>query len=155
MKKQVSLMAFLCLLILTCCQQGNKLPESYKTDVCNELSQMTVKFFDAWVKEDLDSCMSFLASDFINMWSSESTANYEQSRESNKNLFDNFIVKDVKYERTECVVDKDMAFEIGVFEQTLISNDGKDTIPNKVRGMTVFKKQEDGSWKQFRLIAQQ
>ena len=155
MKSPLTLTAIFCLLILTCCQQGTKLPENYQAEVCDELIQLDKLFFEAWDNEDLDSCMSFIAPDFINMFSAGTASNFEESRESYKSMFENYIIEGVKFDRSECFVDQNFAFEIGTFEQTLISNDGKDTIQGKTRAISVFKKQEDGSWKQFRLISQQ
>jgi len=148
-------MALLCLLILTCCQQGTKLPETYQDDVCNELSQLSALYFEAWENEDLDSVMFFLDKDMLNMFSFGPATNFEENRESFINVFDTYSVEDVKYERTECLVDSKYAFDTGWFEQKWISNDTQDTISFKMRGMSVWKKQEDGSWKMFRLIAQQ
>jgi len=155
MKNPVSLLAILCLLILTCCQQGTKLPENYQDRVCEELSKLGAKYFEAWDNEDLEACMSFYDKDFVNMFSFGSVSNLEQCRESYKNMFENFIIEGVKYERSECFADHNFAFEVGTLEQTLISNNKEDTVISKVRGMSVYKKQEDGSWKQFRLFAQQ
>ena len=155
MKNVASLMAIFCLLILTCCQQGAKLPENYQAQVCEELSQLGDKYFEAWANEDLDSVMFFLDKECINMFSYDRATNFEEDRESFRNIFDTYSVEDVKFERTECIVDHNMAFVTGLFEQKWITNDKKDTIFFKMRGMTVYKKQENGSWKMFRLIGQQ
>lgn len=155
MKKTELFIGFLCLSALFSCQPEKKPADVYKAEVAEELSRLNKLYFEAWQNEDLDSCMSFLAPDFINMFSYGPVSNYEQCRETNKKVFDDYIIEGVKYERTECFVDCDMAFEDGLFEQQWITNDKSDTIFFKMRGLTVFKKQEDGSWKQFRLIAQQ
>ena len=155
MKSHLTLTAIFCLLILTCCHQGIKPPENYQAEVCNELNRLDKLFFEAWDNENLDSCMAFLDDSFINMFSSGHSLNLQESRDSYKNFFDSYIIEGVKYDQIECFADQDFAFEIGHFEQTLISNDGKDTIQGKVRAISVFKKQEDGRWKQFRLIGQQ
>ena len=155
MKNSASLMALLCLLILTSCQPGTKLPENYQAQVCDELSKLGVKYFEAWEKEDLETCISFYDKDFLNMFSYGPANNVEQCRESYKNIFDNYSIDGVKWERTDCFADHNFAFETGLFEQRWISNDKQDTINFKMRGMTVYKKQVDSSWKQFRLIGQQ
>ena len=149
------LTALFCLFILTCCQQGTKLPENYQAKVCEELSQSLNKSLEAWQKEDLETYMSFLDKDMLNMFSYGPANNLEQCRESYKNVFDNYSIDGVKWELTDCFVDHNFAFETGLFEQRWISNDKQDTINFKMRGMTVYKKQVDGSWKQFRLIGQQ
>jgi ketosteroid isomerase-like protein len=155
MKKVTLLLALVCLLFLTCCQQGTKLPENYQAEVCDELSQLNTPYFEAWANEDLDSVLFFLDKDFLNMFSYGPATNLEENIESFKNVFDTYSVEDVKYEETECLVDHIYAFTTGWFEQKWITNDMQDTISFKMRGMTVWKKQEDGSWKMFRLIAQQ
>ena len=155
MKNSVSLLAIFCLLSLTCCQQGTKLPENYQAQVCEELSQLNVKYFEAWDNEDLDLVMSFLDKEFINMFSYGPATNYEENREGFRNIFDTYLVENVRYDRTECLVDHNMAFETGLFEQKWISNDGKDTLSFKMRGISVWKKDAEGNWKMFRLIAQQ
>jgi ketosteroid isomerase-like protein len=155
MKKMELFIGLLCFIALLSCGPEKKPADAYKAEVAEELSRLNKLYFEAWQNEDLDSCMSFLAPDFINMFSYGPASNYEQCREANKNVFDNYIIEGVKYERTECFVDCDMAFEDGFFEQQWITNDKSDTIFFKMRGLTVFKKQADGNWKQFRLIAQQ
>lgn len=155
MKNAVTLMAFLCLLILPCCQKGTKLPENYQAQVCEELSRLGTTYFEAWDNENLDSCLFFLDKDFLNMFSYGPATNLQENIESFRNVFDTYSVEDVKYERTECLVDHIYAFETGLFEQKWISNDAKDTISFRMRGLTVWRKQEDGSWKMFRLIGQQ
>jgi len=153
MKKIFLLIA--CCSIMISCQTEKKPSDAYKAEVAEELARMNSLYFEAWQNEDLDSTMSFFAPDFMNMFSYGPAANVEQCRESFKDVVDNYSIEGVKYERTECFVDCDYAFEVGLFEQQWITNDKSDTVFFKMRGMTVFKKQEDGSWKMFRLIAQQ
>jgi ketosteroid isomerase-like protein len=99
--------------------------------------------------------MSYLDKDFINMFSYPAADNIEQCRESFQNVIDAYSIEGVKYNRTECLVDLNYAIETGMFEQSWISNDHQDTIDFKMRGMSIWKKQPDGSWKMYRLIAQQ
>jgi len=147
--------ATLCLFILTCCQQGDKLPDNYQAEVCEELSQSFNKSLEAWQKEDLETYMSFLDKDMLNMFSYGPAQNLEQCRKSFSDIFNNYSIEGVKWEPVECIVDHDLAFMITLFEQKWISNDKQDTISFKMRGMGVFRKQEDGSWKMFRLFGQQ
>jgi ketosteroid isomerase-like protein len=153
MKKNFLLAVFI--FGLFSCQQENKPAPGYKTQVADELSRQMDLYMEAWENENLDSCMTFYDPDFINMFSYGPAQNYEECRKSFQEVFDSFSIEGVKWERTECMVDCDMAFEIGFFEQQWITNDKSDTVFFKMRGMSVSKKQEDGSWKQFRLIAQQ
>jgi ketosteroid isomerase-like protein len=155
MKKVTLLTALLCLLFLSCCQKETKLPETYQDDVCNELSELSTLFYEAWANEDLDSVLFFLDKDFLNMFAYGPITNLDENIESFRDVFDTYSIEDVKYEETECLVDHIYAFTTGWFEQKWITNDMQDTISFKMRGMDVWRKQEDGSWKIFRLIAQQ
>lgn len=155
MKQVAFLVALACLFILSSCQQETKLPENYQAEVCDELSQLGTLYFEAWANEDIDSVLFFLDKDFLNMFSYGPATNLEENIESFRNVADTYSIEDVKYEETECLVDHIYAFTTGWFEQKWITNDMQDTISFKMRGMTVWKKHEDGSWKMFRLIAQQ
>jgi len=155
MKNFTYLVALFCLLILICCQQGTKLPENYQAQVCEELSESLNKSLEAWEKEDLEGYLSFLDKDFINMFSYGPAQNLEECRKSFGDVFNNYSIEGVKWEPVDCIVDHNLAFMTTLFEQKWISNNEQDTISFKMRGMAVSRKQEDGSWKTFRLIGQQ
>ena len=155
MKNFTSFMVFLCLLLLTGCQQGTKLPENYQAQVCEELSKSLTKSLETWEKEDLEGYLSFFDRDFVNMFSYGPAQNLEECRKSFSDVFANYSIEAVKWEPVECIVDHNLAFMTTLFEQKWISNDKQDTISFKMRGMSVSRKQEDGSWKMFRLIGQQ
>lgn len=156
MKKVTLLIALLYLLILVNCKQGSKLPENYQDEVCAELTEFTQKSLETWENEDLETYMSYLDKNILNMYSYDMRMNYEECREGFKNLFDDYSIEDVKFESIECFVDHNYAFEIGLLDQKWISNDKQDTIvTDRLRGLTIYKKQEDGNWKMFRLIGQQ
>ena len=155
MKKVTLLIALLYLLILVNCKQGSKLPENYQDEVCAELTEFTHKSLETWENEDLETYMSYLDKDIVNMYSYSLSANFEENRQLFKDLFDDYSIEDVKSEVVECFVDHNYAFVVGFIDQKWISNDKQDTIvTDKLRGLTVYKKQEDGNWKMFRLIGQ-
>ena len=155
MKNFAFSVAFSCLFFLTSCQQGTKLPEDYQDQVCKELSESMTKSLEAWEKEDLETYLTFLDKDMLNMFSFGPAQNLEECRKSFIDVFDNYSIEGVKWEPVECIVDHNLAFLTSLFEQKWISNDKQDTISFKMRGMSVSRKQEDGSWKMFRLIGQQ
>lgn len=155
MKNPVSLLAVFCLLILTCCQQGTKLPENYQAKVCEELSESFTRSLEAWEKEDLETNLSFLDKDILNMFSYGPAQNLEECRKSFRDVFDTYSIEGVKWEPVECIVDHNLAFMTTLFEQKWITNDKQDTISFKMRGIGIYRKQEDESWKMFRLIGQQ
>ena len=67
---------------------------------------MGAKYFEAWENEDLDSVMCFLrpeVSEYVFLWPRRQTL--KENRESSRKVFDAYSVEDVKYERTECLVD--------------------------------------------------
>lgn len=155
MKSPLTLTAIFCLLILPCCKQGTKLPEDYQAQVCEKLSESLNKSLEAWKNEDMEGYLSFCDKDFLNMFSYGPAQNLEQCRKSFSDVFNNYSIEGVKLEPVECIVDHNLAFVTSLFEQTWISNDKQDTISAKMRVLAVSKKQEDGSWKMFRLIGQQ
>jgi len=155
MKSPLTLTAIFCLFILICCQQGTKLPENYQSQVCEELSESLTKSLEAWEKEDLEAYLSFFDKDMLNMFSYGPAQNLDECRKSFSDVFNNYSIEGVKWEPVDCIVDHNLAFMTTLFEQKWISNDKQDTISFKMRGMSVSRKQEDGSWKMFRLIGQQ
>jgi len=129
--------------------------KNYESEVKTKIAEQSRLYFEAWQNKDLESTLSFLADDFINMFSINTTQNKEQCRDDWKNIFDNYAIEDVEYKRIECIVHHDMAFDTGWFKQKWTSNDKKENISFNMRGLSIYKKQSDGSWKMFRLIAQQ
>ena len=71
-----------------------------------------------------------------------------------KDVFDTYSIEGIEFKSIDLVVDNDYTIETGMFKQIWITNDKQDTIHFDMRGVTVFKKQDDGSWKIFRLFGQ-
>lgn len=155
MKNILSILTAVALLATFSCQQPKQLPESYQVEVKQKIAETLKLYNEAWENEDLDSTMTFIDEGFINMFSFGPSQTKEEGRVSFKNVFDTYSVDDVEYKRVECIVDKNYAFETGFYKQKWVTNDKQDTISFDMRGLIVFKKQEDGSWKMFRLMAQQ
>jgi ketosteroid isomerase-like protein len=120
-----------------------------------EINRLSNLYFEAWENEDLDSTLFFLDEGFINMFGMGMSQTKEECREDWKNVFDTYLVKDVEYSPVELIIDRHYAFETGLFKQKWITLDEQDTLLFDMRGMSVWKKQEDGSWKMFRLMGQQ
>lgn len=155
MKTTTPLIALFFLLILYSCQQGSEISESYQDEVCAELVEFTHKSHETWENEDLETYMSYLDKDIVNMYFYGLSMNLEENREGFKDLFETYSIEDVKFEAVECFADHNYAFVVGFLDQKWISNDKQDTIvTDKLRFLTVFKKQEDGTWKVFRLMGQ-
>ena len=156
MKKAIYLLLVL-IPVISCQQtkQTGQTAEEYQAEVKEKIAQFNKLYFEAWENEDLDSTLFFLDEGFINMFSFGPSQTKEECREGFQNVIDMYSIEDVKYERVELIADQNYAFETGFFKQTWISNDKQDTVLFDMRGMSVFKKQEDGSWKMFRLVGQQ
>ena len=149
---------FTFLVFLISCQQSKQIDtisEEYQVQVKEEIAQLDRLFFKAWENEDLDSCLSVLDEGFINMFNFGMSMTKEQCRDGFADLFDNYSVEDVEYESVDLIADLNYAIETLLLKQKWITNDKQDTILFNMRQMTVFKKQDDGSWKWFRHIAQQ
>ncbi|MCJ7802761.1 MAG: nuclear transport factor 2 family protein, partial [Candidatus Marinimicrobia bacterium] len=104
--------------------------------------------------KDLDSTLFFLDEGFINMFSFGMSLTKQECREGFQEVFDTYSIEGVEFKIIEVIVDNDYAFETEMFKQKWISNDKQDTILFDMRPMFVFKKQDDCSWKIFRLIGQ-
>jgi ketosteroid isomerase-like protein len=146
------------LILLVSCQPSKQIDptsEEYQAQVKEEIFQLNKLYFEAWENELLDSTLFFLDEGFINMFSFALYQTKEDCREDWKNAFDTYSIEGVEYKRIELIADQNYAFETGLFKQKWITNDKQDTLLFDMRGLTVFKKQEDGSWKMFRLVGQQ
>ena len=155
MKNILSILTTVALLAMFSCESSKQLPENYQDEVKQKIAESNKLYFEAWENEDLDSTMTFIDEGFINMFSFGPSQTKEEGRESFKNVFDTYSVEDVEYKRVECIVDKNYAFETGFFKQKWVTNDKQDTISFDMRGLTVLIKQEDSSWKIFRMMGQQ
>ncbi|MCK4814538.1 nuclear transport factor 2 family protein [bacterium] len=156
MKKAIFLLIVL-IPAISCQQtkQTGQTAEEYQAEVKEKIAQFNKLYFEAWENEDLDSTLFFLDEGFINMFSFGPSQTKEECREGFKNVFDMYSIVEVEYESVELIADQNYAFETGFFKQKWISNDKQDTVLFDMRGISVFKKQEDGGWKMFRLVGQQ
>ena len=137
------------------CQQKQEVTEEYKNEVKQKIAEVSKLYLEAWENEDLDSVITFLDEGFLNMFSFGFTQTKEECPAEFREVWDTYTVEDLEYKTVEIVVDQNYAYETGVFKQKWITNDKQDTIYFDMRGMNVFKKQENGSWKYFRSMGQQ
>ena len=68
MKTTTTLIALFYLLILVGCKQGLEVSESYQDEVCAELTQLTHESLETWENEDVETYMSYLDKDIVNMY---------------------------------------------------------------------------------------
>jgi ketosteroid isomerase-like protein len=156
MKKAIFLLVGLILFIS--CQQTRQIgqtEEEYQAEAKEKIAQIDKLYMEAFENMDLDSSLFFLDEGFINMFSLNLFQTKEECRIDWKNIFDTYSVEGVEYKSVEIIVDQNYAFETGLFKQKWITANKQDTLFFNMRGMTVFKRQEDGSWKMFRLVGQQ
>lgn len=153
--KKVSLLSIVLILVMSCQQQNVQTPEEYQAEVKEEITQLNRLYLEAWENEDVDSVLYFVDEGFINMFYLGMSMTKEQCRDGFANVFDTYSVEDVEYEIVEVIADQNYAVETGLLKQKWITNDKQDTTFFDMRGMNVWKKQEDGSWKIFRGIGQQ
>lgn len=155
MRKTPLFLTFL-VFFISCQQtkQNVQTPEEYQGEVKEEIAQLDRLFFEAWENEDLETCLSMVDEGFINMFSFGMSTTKEQCRDGFADVFDTYSIEDVEYESVEVIADQNYTVETGLLQQKWITNDKQDTILFDVRLITVFKKQEDSSWKWFRHYAQ-
>ena len=155
MKKTPLFLTFL-VFFISCQQtlQTGQATEEYKTEVKETIAKFNKLFHEAWENKDLDSTLFFYDEGSINMFGFEFSATKQECRELFQGVFDTYSIEGVEFKSIELVIDNNYAFETGMYKQKWISNDMQDTILFDVRTMFVFKKQDDDSWKIFRLIVQ-
>ncbi len=155
MKKTPLFLTFL-VFFISCQQtvQTGQATEEYKTEVKETIAKFNKLYYEAWENKDLDSTLFFLDEGFINMFNFELSFTKQECREGFQGVFDTYSIEGVEFKSIDLVVDNNYACETGMFKQKWISNDVQDTILFDMRTMFVFKKQDDGGWKIFRLIGQ-
>ena len=156
MKPFTFLIALLSVIILMNCQQEKKQNENSKTDaeVAEEIVQVWADYIEYANNDNLDACMSMMTDDYINMASYNSTQyGIEETKEFTASWLENNTSEIVDYQQIELFVHDDMVYEFCMLEQK-ITPDGQETIIAKSRCLSVFKKQEDGSWKFHRWMVQ-
>jgi len=155
MKNSLSILsAILLLTCISCHQQPEQSAEDYQKEVQQKIAELDKMWFEAWENEDLNSAMSLLDEDFLNIFSFNLTWNKEEFREYFQEGININSIEDVHYKTVETVVDQNYAFNILLFKQKIINKVIQDTTYYDVRVMIVHKKQEDGNWKVFRLMGQ-
>jgi len=157
MKKYLWTIIPIILLAATSCQQTKQIDpnsEEYQAKVKEEIAQLDRLYYEAWQNEDLETCLSMLDEGFINMFYFSMSMSKEQCSDGFADVFDTYSIEDVEYESVEVIADKNYAIETLLFQQKWITNDKQDTTLFDIRSITIFKKQEDSSWKWFRHYAQ-
>ena len=155
MKKAIFLVVVLAVISCQQTKQNVQTTEEYQAEVKEEIAQLDRLYYEAWENEDLETCLSMLDKGFINMFYFGMSTPKEQCRDGFADVFDTYSIEDVEFESVEVIADQNYAIETLLFQQKWITNDKQDTILFDLRSMTVFKKQEDSSWKWFRHIAHQ
>lgn len=157
MKKPTYLLSTILFAAILFMSYSCRQPQNQEADQ-NEVKQKIVEldkfFFEAWENEDLESVMTCLDDDFINMPNFGESYNKEQCREGFHDLFDTYSVEDLEVDNIDLIVDRNYAFETGLLKQKWITKDKQDTVYYDSRIMTVFKKQEGDDWKWFRHMIQ-
>ena len=156
MKPISFLIVLISLFFLTNCQQGDTQTNNSVSDaeVAEEIAQLWKDYIELANKGDVESLRSFFDDEHINMPSYEFTQyggaeTYEMIADFLKNNSNEIS----DYQQIEVFVHGDMAYEFATIEQITIQPD-QDIIPYDQRCISVFKKQEDGSWKFYLWMAQ-
>ena len=145
-------MALLYLLILNGCNNEVKLPDDYEAQITAKISELMTKYAEALDNGDPDTFLSYFDEGYLRLHSNNIVSNLEQEIEPYKRYFANNSYEDVTNNQIDLVVDHDYAFGIGQLEYNQINNEEQDTVKIKSSGFFVYKKQEEGNWKIFRLV---
>lgn len=123
-------------------------------EVAAEITSLWATYLDAWESGDAETCLSYMTADFINMPGLDAATDFQATREMFNNLFENNIIEGAGYRPIEFFVHDSMTFEFGYLDQVWINRTTGDTSQFTIRGASVWKKMEDGSWKIHRWMAQ-
>ncbi|MFQ5629140.1 MAG: YybH family protein [bacterium] len=128
---------------------------SNKADVKEQISQTWRQYLDFWEQGDANAAASFFTEDAINMPSYNSTQNGRAEVEA---MFADLLSStkvDVISRTTDEVFSHDgMAYEFGSIEQKFQRQGSTESAVVKIRYVSVFKQQADGSWKWHRWLGQ-
>ena len=156
MKPLTFLLILLSAIILLNCQPEKKSIESPINDaeVAEEISQVWADYIEYANNGNLDGALSMMTDDYVNMQASNSTQyGVEETKEFLVEWLENNTSEIVDYSQIELFVHDDMAYEFCFLEQK-ITPEGQESVNVKSRCLSVFKKQEDGSWKFHRWMVQ-
>ena len=143
MKNIITLLTVIGLFLSTSCNQQKVVDNSEnEAEVAEQLSQIWEEFNEAMNNKDIEKTMSYFTEDFINYPFYGSTQDgFEETKIFFKSFIENRPSQDLVYEQVEVKVLGDFAFEVALLTGQ--------------RSFSIFKKQNDGSWKFYRWIGQQ
>ena len=155
MKNYFTLLFYLSLAILltTCQQSQEEKTQTTDAEVAKQIESLWKNYLDMWNSGNIDGCITFFTKDVINMPSYNSTQNNPEEIYAMFKEFTSDATVKISYKPEELFVHDTMAYEFGILEQD-ITPTGKETVYQNLRCITVYKEQDDGSWKFFRWLAQ-
>ena len=107
----------------------------------------------AWLAEDADAIVAYLADDIIIM---PPNSGEHKGKEANRNflqgLFDHFNIAKLDLKKSEIIVSGDWASEIGSYEWVLVPEGMDKGIPDQIKFIAIWQRQSDGAWKEVRMI---
>ena len=149
-------LSFILLLVFTACKETESpADQAQQHAAVVESIKETWRDFNELLKQgDAAACAAFFTEDGINMPSYNSTQNGRAEIEAMlANFLSSTTVEDISQTTTEVFVHGNTAYEFGSLEQKLRRQDAEPVII-KLRYLSVFKQQPDGSWKWHRWFEQ-
>lgn len=128
------------------CEMGNS--------TSKEAIDQARKVIDAaWLSEDADVIVTYLADDVILM---PPNVGKIVGKEGNRNFlqgfFDHFTMTELKTMEREVIVSGDWAFEIGLYEWVIVPEGEGEAISDQVNFIGIWQRQSDGAWREARAI---
>ncbi len=149
-------LSFVLLLIFTACKETESPADQAQQQaaVVEEIKETWHDIIKVWEQGDATACAEFFTEDAIHMPSYNSTSNGRAELEAGMvDYFSSTKVLAVSQTTNEVFVHDSMAYEFGSLEQKFQRQEAEPVV-TKLRYLSVFKKQPDGSWKLHRWLAQ-
>ena len=154
---KIIVICFFSLVIISRCSQQKKtdLTAQDIARVRHDIEKTWKQFIDKWEQGSAVAAAAFFTEDGINVPSLDST---QRGRDEISAYFTNIFltsnIEVVSQKVNEVFVHENMAYEFGTIEQ-IVKPHNAEAVNIKHRYVSVFKKQEDGSWKFHRWMGQQ
>ena len=139
----------MCTLIMMACQSINAPDPATDREA---IAAATAQFEAAENAGDVDKFRGFFADDLVMMGPNEPAVTGADSVVALMRDFHNAVKVQVEYTSEEIVVSGDWAFDRGTERFTLTSKATGATFHETGKYLYVYHRQEDGSWKQSRVI---
>ncbi len=152
MRYHSRLIALLSATILVSCNQSGKQPSATLEADIEAINALNDEYIAAENTGNVDGIMMLYTDDAVMMMPNQpALIGKESIRSYLQALLDKFAVKET-LSSEEVVVSGEWAYVRATYTVTISPRSGGEPVQDKGKGIAIYKKQPDGSWKYARLI---